>query len=80
MASRVFSLRAPLLLQAAQWTGLSATRLFGSVSVSAVSGVNRCYSTKTADSLAEKREKAMLGGGQARIDKQHKNVCVCLSC
>ena len=29
---------------------------------------------KTADQLEEKKRRALLGGGQKRIDKQHKTV------
>ena len=34
----------------------------------------RHYVLKTADQLEEKKRRAILGGGQARIDKQHKTV------
>ena len=34
----------------------------------------RHYVLKTADQLEEKKRRALLGGGQARIDKQHKTV------
>ena len=36
----------------------------------------RHYGLKTADQLEEKKRRALLGGGQARIDKQHKTVSV----
>ena len=34
----------------------------------------RTYVVKTADQLEEKKRRAFLGGGQKRIDKQHKTV------
>ena len=34
----------------------------------------RTYVLKTSDELEEKKRRAFLGGGQSRIDKQHKTV------
>ncbi len=32
------------------------------------------YSTKTIDALEEKKSKALVGGGEKRVAKQHKTV------
>ena len=64
MASKVIFRRASLL---------NVTRLARCCQPAAVTW-SRSYVLKTAGQLEEKKRRALLGGGQKRIDKQHKTV------
>ena len=71
VASEIIIMASRLMLQRAGL--LNVARIARCCQPAAVTW-KRTYVVKTADQLDEKKRRAFLGGGQSRIDKQHKTV------